>query len=49
VSFEHLAVRQFVNRLAEHMGSQSSWIWQGGRDERMFTFQKGGFQARPTE
>ena len=49
VSFEHLAVRQFVNRLAEHMGSQSSWIWQGGRDERMFTFQKGGFQTRPTE
>jgi hypothetical protein len=46
VSFENLTVRQFVNRLAEHIGSQSSWIWQGGREERMFTFNRGGFQTR---
>jgi hypothetical protein len=46
VSFEGLTVRQFVNRLAEHIGSESSWVWQGGRDERMFTFNRGGFQTR---
>jgi hypothetical protein len=46
VSFEGLTVRQFVNRLAEHIGPESSWVWQGGRDERMFTFNRGGFQTR---
>jgi hypothetical protein len=45
VSLEHLTVRQFVNRIAEHMGSQTSWIWQGGKDARMFTFLKGGFHT----
>jgi hypothetical protein len=41
--FDGLTVRQFINRLAEHMGSQTSWVWRGGRNERMFTFLKGGF------
>jgi hypothetical protein len=49
VSFEQLTVRQFVNRLAEHIGPRSSWIWQGGRDERMFTFQRGGFHTSATQ
>lgn len=44
-TFEHLTVRQFINRMAEHMGEQTSWVWQGGRDERMFTFLKGGFHS----
>ena len=44
-SFENLSVRQFTNRIAEHMGEHTSWIWQGGRDERMFTFLKGGFYS----
>jgi len=41
--FERLTVRQFINRIAEHLGPRTSWIWQGGKDERMFTFIKGGF------
>ena len=43
--FEHLTVRQFINRIAEHLGSRNSWVWGGGRQERMFTFLKGGFQT----
>ena len=42
--FEQLTVRQFINRLAEHMGSQTSWIWYGGKQERLFTFMIGGFR-----
>lgn len=48
--FERLTVRQFINRIAEHMGPQTSWVWQGGRNERMFTFMEGGFHTnRSTE
>jgi hypothetical protein len=43
--FEHLTVRQFINRIAEHMGPQTSWVWEGGRGERGFIFLKGGFNA----
>jgi hypothetical protein len=43
--FERLTVRQFINRIAEHMGPRTSWVWQGGKDERMFTFVKGGFST----
>jgi len=43
VDFEHLTIRQFMNRIAEHAGSQTVWIWRGGKDSRMFTFLKGGF------
>lgn len=45
VTFKHLTVRQFINRIAEHMGSRTSWIWQGGGNSRMFTFLKGGFHT----
>jgi len=48
VTFEHLTVRQYINRIAEHLGPRSSWIWQGSRKERMFTFLEGGFQSAPT-
>jgi len=44
-TFEDLTVRQFVNRIAEHMGLRTAWIWQGGKGERMFTFVKGGFHT----
>lgn len=44
--FERLTVRQFINRIAEHLGTQSSWVWQGGENERMFTFLKGGFHTQ---
>ena len=42
VSFQNITVRQLINRMAEHIGPQSSWIWQGGMDERMFTFEREG-------
>ena len=45
-TFEHLTVRQYVNRLSEHMGGETSWVWQGGKGERMFTFVKDGFHTR---
>ena len=45
MSFENLSIRQFTNRIAEHMGEHTTWIWQGGREERMFTFMKGGFHT----
>lgn len=49
VAFEDLTVRQFINRVAEHMGDQTSWVWEGGKQERMFTFLKGGFHTfRPS-
>jgi hypothetical protein len=44
-AFAHLTVRQFIDRIAEHMGPQTSWVWQGGKNERMFTFVKGGFHT----
>ena len=47
VSFEHVRVRQLINRLAEHLGPRGSWVWQGGKDERMFTFATGSFHTRP--
>jgi hypothetical protein len=47
VKFKRLSVRQFINRIAEHMGPRTSWVWQGGQNERMFTFLKGGFHTEP--
>jgi hypothetical protein len=45
--FQRLTVRQYINRIAEHMGSETSWVWQGGTNERMFTFVKRGFSSEP--
>jgi len=44
-TFDDLSVRQFVNRIAEHMGPQTSWVWEGGKGERGFLFLKGGFNT----
>jgi hypothetical protein len=33
-TFDHLSVRQFINRIAEHMGSRTSWVWQVGETKR---------------
>jgi hypothetical protein len=49
IAFEQVTVRQFTNRLAEHMGRRTSWVWAGGSDERMFTFVKGAFHAVPSK
>lgn len=47
-TFERLTARQFINRLAEHLGPHTVWVWQGGKDERLFTFAKNGFHtSRP--
>jgi len=43
--FERLTVRQFIDRIAEHMGPRTSWVWEGGKNERMFTFLKEGFHT----
>ena len=43
VAFEHLTVRQLVNRAAEHIGPKSSWILQGAPQDRFFSFEKGAF------
>ena len=42
-SFENMTVRQFINRVAEHMGAQSTWILQGSNDEKLFSFHTGAF------
>jgi hypothetical protein len=42
-TFRELTVRQFINRLSEHMGPHTSWIFYGSKRERLFTFLKGGF------
>jgi len=44
-AFERLTVRQFISRIAEHMGPRTSWVWEGGKNERMFTFLKGAFHT----
>jgi hypothetical protein len=43
--FDHLTVRQLINRVAEHLGARSAWIFHGSKNERLFTFQKGGFHT----
>jgi len=45
-TFTGLTVRQLINRITEHSGSHTVWIWQGGKDGRMFTFLRGGFHTR---
>jgi hypothetical protein len=45
VNFDHLTVRQLINRVAEHLGPRSSWVFYGSRNERVFTFQRGTFHV----
>ena len=42
-SYEHLTVRQALNRLVHHMGEQGSWAFTGSADFRAFAFNKQGF------
>jgi len=46
-SFNDISVRQAINRLAEHMGKSSLWIFGGSDEFRYFAFYRGG--ARPSE
>jgi hypothetical protein len=46
VTFVHLTVRQFADRIAEHVGPDTSWVWQGGKDAQVFSFIRGGFHTR---
>jgi hypothetical protein len=39
-SFEGLTVRQAINRLAEHMGQSSLWVFGGSDEFRYFAFYK---------
>jgi hypothetical protein len=38
IVFEDLTVRTFIDRVAEHIGPRSSWVWQGDWGQRGFTF-----------
>lgn len=42
-SWRDITVRQFINRLSEHMGDRTSWVLYGAKNERYFTFEEGGF------
>jgi hypothetical protein len=42
-SYDDITVRQFINRVSEHMASHTSWVFYGSKQERLFTFRKGGF------
>jgi hypothetical protein len=48
-TFENLTVRQAVNRLVEHMGKSSSWIFGGSDEFRWFAFYRGGFHPPQEE
>ena len=40
-SFADLTVREFVNRITEHVGPSTVWILQGSQQERLFSFRRG--------
>jgi len=37
-SFEHTTVRQFVNRITEHLGPSTIWYFRGSKQERLLMF-----------
>jgi hypothetical protein len=41
--FEDVAVRQFINRISEHIGPRGGWILSGAKDQRFFFFFQFGF------
>jgi hypothetical protein len=41
--FEDVTVRQFINRISEHIGPRGGWILNGSKDQRFFFFFKFGF------
>jgi len=46
--FEEVSVRRFINRIAEHMGPQTSWVWEGGAAREDVYIPKGGLQHAET-
>jgi hypothetical protein len=42
--FNHLTVRQLMNRLSEHNGPRGGWIWSGSRGQRFFAYFERGFK-----
>jgi hypothetical protein len=42
--FEDVTVRQFVNRISEHIGPRGGWILNGSKEQRFFFFFQFGFQ-----
>jgi hypothetical protein len=45
VTFREVTVRQLMNRMAEHLGPRNVWILHGSREEKLFTFERGGFHT----
>lgn len=43
-SFDNLTFRQATNRIVEHLGIPSAWLFGGSRDFRKFSFYKGGLR-----
>ena len=41
--FNHLTVRQLMNRISEHTGPRGGWILSGSSDQRFFFFFKSAF------
>ena len=42
--FNHLTVRQLMNRLSEHNGPRGGWIWNGSISQRFFAYFERGFK-----
>jgi hypothetical protein len=42
--FNHLTVRQLMNRLSEHDGPRGGWIWRGFVGQRFFAYFERGFE-----
>jgi hypothetical protein len=39
-SFENITVRQFVNRITGNLGPSTIWVFQGSKQERLFSFSR---------
>lgn len=42
--FNHLTLRQLMNRLSEHSGPRGGWIWSGSNGQRFFAHFERGFK-----
>ena len=42
--FDNLTVRQYVNRIAEHLGTHGGWMLSGAKDQRFFFFYSTSFR-----
>jgi hypothetical protein len=41
--FDDVTVRQFINRISEHIGPRGGWILNGSKEQRLFFFFNFGF------